>query len=71
MVREIRRRPFSVSAFGDVLVSQRVGGLLFPRQAGSVVNLIVYKKCCDPDALKIENEEELLAVSAAIARSAK
>lgn len=57
--------------FGDVLVSQRVEGLLFPRQAGPGANLIVYKKCCDPDALRIENEEELLAVIAAIARSAK
>ena len=57
--------------FGDVLVSQDVGGLLFPSQAGPGVNLVVYKKCCDPSALKIENKAEQLATIAGIAKSAK
>lgn len=56
---------------GDLLVSQSVEGLLFPSQAGAGVNLVVYRKCCDPNALKIENEAELLAAIASIAKSAK
>jgi hypothetical protein len=56
---------------GDVIVSQGIEGLMFPSQAGAGTNLVVYRKCCDPNALKIENEAELLAAIAGIARSAK
>jgi RES domain-containing protein len=57
--------------FGDVLVSHGVEGLLFPSQTGLGTNLVVYKKCCGSKALKIENETELLATIAAIAKSIK
>jgi len=57
--------------FGDLLVSQGVEGLRFPSQAGPGVNLVVYKKCCDPNALQIENEAALRATIAAIASSIK
>jgi hypothetical protein len=56
---------------GDVIVSQGIEGLMFPSQAGAGTNLVVYRKCCDPNALKIENEAELLAAIAGIAKSAK
>ena len=55
--------------FGDVLVSLGVQGLRFPSQAGPGVNLVVYKTCCAPNALKIENEAALRATIAAIASS--
>lgn len=55
--------------FGDVLVSQSVQGLQFPSQAGPGVNLVVYRTCCAPNALKIENEAALRATIAAIASS--
>ena len=55
--------------FGDVLVSQGVDGLRFPSRAGPGVNLVVYKLCCDPSALKIENEAALRATIEAIAKS--
>jgi RES domain-containing protein len=57
--------------FGDVLVAQGIEGLRFPSQAGPGVNLVVYKKCCHPNALKIENEAALRATIAAIAGSIK
>jgi RES domain-containing protein len=57
--------------FGDVLVSHGVEGLRFPSQAGPGANLVVYKNCCDPGALKIENEEALRTTIAAIASSIK
>jgi RES domain-containing protein len=57
--------------FGDVLVAQGVEGLRFSSQAGPGVNLVVYKKWCHPNALKIENEAALRATIAAIARSIK
>jgi hypothetical protein len=57
--------------FSDVLVSQGVDGLRFASRAGPGVNLVVYKICCDPSALKIENEAALRATIAAIARSIK
>ena len=57
--------------FGDILVAQVIEGLRFPSQAGPGVNLVVYKKCCHPNALKIENEAALRATIAAIARSVK
>jgi len=57
--------------FGDVLVAQGIEGLRFPSQAGPGVNLVVYKKCCHPNALKIENEAALRVTIAAIARSIK
>ena len=34
-------------------------------------NLGVYRKCCNPNALKIENEAEMLAAIAGIAKLAK
>jgi RES domain-containing protein len=55
--------------FGDVLVSLAVQGLRFPSQAGPGVNLVVYRTCCAPNALKIENEAALRATIAAIAHS--
>jgi hypothetical protein len=57
--------------FGDVLVAQGIEGLRFPSQAGRGVNLVVYKKCSHPNALKIENEAALRATIAAIAGSIK
>ncbi len=62
---------FPSQQFGDVLVSQGVEGLRFPSQAGPGVNLVVYKKSCDPNALKIENEAALRSTIATIARSMK
>jgi hypothetical protein len=62
---------FPSQQFGDVLLSQGVEGLRFPSQAGRGVNLIVYKSCCDPSALKVENEAALRATIATIARSIK
>jgi RES domain-containing protein len=62
---------FPSQQFGDVLVSQGVEGLRFPSQVGPGVNLVVYKKNCDPDALKIENEAALRATIATIGRSIK
>jgi RES domain len=57
--------------FGDILISRSIDGLRFQSHAGPGVNLVVYKKNCDPDALKIENEAALRATIAAIAASRK
>jgi RES domain-containing protein len=62
---------FPSQQLGDELISQGVEALRFPSQAGPGVNLVVYKKCCDSNALKIENETALLGTIAAIARSIK
>jgi RES domain-containing protein len=57
--------------FGDVLVAHGVEALRFPSQAGPGMNLVVYKKCCLPNALTIQNEAALRATIAAIVRPTK
>ena len=55
---------------GHLLVKSGVDGLMFPSAIGSGLNLIVYNQCCASDALRLQNEKELLARLKKIATAA-